>query len=98
MYGRFDDVAEVREEMDGPGVVGGEDWGMGGGEKDAERCKLGMTICGLACQNEDGCGARATGGGACLGLSGTRAAGRGRGKRTLPDADDDDEDKFELRA
>ena len=36
VYGRFEDVADVREEMDGPGVVGGDE-GMGGGENEAER-------------------------------------------------------------
>lgn len=34
--GRFEDTAEVRDDTDGPGVVGGEE-GMGGGENDADR-------------------------------------------------------------
>ena len=33
--GRLDDTADVRDDTDGPGVVGGDE-GIGGGEKDAD--------------------------------------------------------------
>lgn len=33
--GRLEDTADVRDDTDGPGVVGGDE-GMGGGEKDAD--------------------------------------------------------------
>lgn len=39
--GRLDEVAEVLDEMDGPGVVGGED-GMGGGVTERDRCIVAM--------------------------------------------------------
>lgn len=35
--GLLEDVRDVLEEMEGPGVVGGEE-GMGGGVTDTERC------------------------------------------------------------
>ena len=41
VYGRFEDVAEVAEDMDGSGVVGGDD-GMGGGVTETDRCMLGI--------------------------------------------------------
>ena len=68
----MDEVADVREEMDGPGVVGGEE-GIGGGENDAERWRLGMTIWGLACQKEDAC-ARGMGSVAFFGATAAGAA------------------------
>ena len=37
--GRLDDVAEVAEEREGSGVVGGEE-GMGGGVMDVDRSKV----------------------------------------------------------
>jgi len=42
--GRLDDVREVLDELEGPGVeegedaIGGSEWGMGGGVTETERC------------------------------------------------------------
>jgi len=43
--GRFDEVRDVAEEVDGPGVDCGED-GIGGGVTDTERCMVAMCIVG----------------------------------------------------
>lgn len=61
--GRFDELADVVDEMDGPGVVGGED-GMGGGVTDTDRCIVAMWIVGRACQKDDVVGRGAAGAGA----------------------------------
>lgn len=45
MQGRFDDVRDVAEEIDGPGVDCGED-AIGGGVTDTERCIVAMCIVG----------------------------------------------------
>ena len=68
----------MRDDTDGPGVVGAED-GMGGGENDAERCRLGMTSCGLACQKGDGWGRCRAGCGAPLDLSAREGGWSGGG-------------------
>ena len=52
VYGLFEEVAEVAEDIDGSGVVGGDE-GMGGGVTETERCMLGMWIAGRACQKGD---------------------------------------------
>ena len=50
--GRLDEVADVLEEMDGPGVVGGDE-GMGGGVTERERCMVAMWMVGRACQKDE---------------------------------------------
>lgn len=58
MCGRLDDVPDVVDEIEGPGVVGGDD-GMGGGVTETERCILAMWMDGRsACQKDavDGLG------------------------------------------
>lgn len=71
--GRFDEVAEVLEEMEGPGVVGGDE-GMGGGVTERERCMVAMLMVGRACQKDEVevevLAARGTGGGGRLGGAG----------------------------
>lgn len=57
----MDDVADVVDEMDGPGVVGGEDT-MGGGVTDTERCCRAMWMAGRACQKDEACGGLMTDG------------------------------------
>lgn len=49
---RFDEVADVLEEIDGPGVVGGDE-GMGGGVTERERCMVAMLMVGRACQKDE---------------------------------------------
>ena len=39
----MDDVADVLEEIDGPGVVGGDE-GIGGGVSERDRCNVAMLI------------------------------------------------------
>ena len=48
----MEEVAEVLEEMDGPGVVGGEE-GMSGGVTERERCSVAMLMVGRACQKDE---------------------------------------------
>lgn len=48
----MEEVAEVVEEMEGPGVVGGDD-GIGGGVTDCDRCMVEMWMFGRACQKEE---------------------------------------------
>lgn len=56
-------MAEVAEEMEGPGVVGGEET-MGGGVIETDLEMRGMTMLGRACQKEE---AAITGRGAATG-------------------------------
>ena len=51
VYGRFEEVREVEDEIEGPGVDAGEDGiGGGGGVIDTERCIEAMWIAGRARQ------------------------------------------------
>ncbi len=50
---RLDELRDVLDEIEGPGVFGGDD-GMGGGVTETERCTEDMCMAGLACQNDDG--------------------------------------------
>jgi len=65
VWGRFDDARDVVEEIDGPGVVGGDD-GMGGGVTDSERSMGGRWTMGrepyIDASNTGSCGGRAGGG------------------------------------
>jgi hypothetical protein len=49
--GRLDEVREVLDEMDGPGVVGGEE-GIGGGVTETERCVVARRSTGREAQLE----------------------------------------------
>jgi len=50
--GRLDDVRDVLDEMEGPGVVGGEE-GIGGGVTETERCVVARRNTGREPQAED---------------------------------------------
>lgn len=50
--GRLDEVAEVLDETEGPGVGGGEE-AMGGGVTERDRCRVAMLIVGRACQKDE---------------------------------------------
>ena len=50
--GRLDDVCEVLDEMEGPGVVGGDE-GIGGGVTETERCVVARRKTGREPQPED---------------------------------------------
>ena len=50
--GRLDDVREVLDEMEGPGVVGGDE-GIGGGVTETERCVVARRKTGREPQAED---------------------------------------------
>ena len=52
MRGRLDEVAEVLEEMDGPGVVGGDE-GISGGVSERDRWRVAMLMVGRAYQKEE---------------------------------------------
>ena len=51
--GRLEEVRDVTDDVDGPGVSGGED-GIGGGVTETERWPATMLIAGRACQKDDG--------------------------------------------
>lgn len=52
MCGLLEEVAEVVDEIDGPGVVGGDE-GIGGGVIDFDRCMVEIWMLGRACQKDD---------------------------------------------
>lgn len=66
MCGLLDDVREVLEEIDGPGVESGVDGrsigDVGGGVTDTDRCIVAIWIAGRARQKEDVLAAAGTGG------------------------------------
>lgn len=54
VYGRLEDVRDVEDEIEGPGVDAGEDGiGGGGGVIDTERCIDAMWIAGRARQKDE---------------------------------------------